>query len=59
MIFCCTLSNVLMIMCCKSFKINIYKIVIMWQNMYLNVKWIFYNINYDRYYLKTIMYSKY
>ncbi len=59
MILYCTLSDVLMIMCCESFKINIYKIVIMWQNMYLNVKWIFYNINYDKYYLKMIIYSKY
>jgi len=48
-----------MIVYCESFKISIYKIVIMWQNMYLNVKWISYNINYDKHYLKITMYSKY
>ncbi len=59
MILCCTLSDLLMIVCCESFKISIYKIVVMWQNMYLNVKWISYNINHDRYYSKITMYSKY
>jgi len=29
MILYCTLSDVLMIVCCESFKINIYKIVVM------------------------------